>query len=223
MTELDRNKKLAISGEVNYKIRNSIAMPVTVMIYEISGVGVKFVTSETLEPETLLEMELRVTETSDPISAIGKVVDQKIGQSKFLLNTEVEFTEIDAKYESRLLHFINNFADDIKVKRTMPRCSMMTNVYYSHLSDAANQGTCISADICMIGMKLYISEDMPVGTKIRLTFTMPDKYAPPVAVIGEVVWKKKEPQKMIGLKFVGFEEYAEERIYNYIKRTLEKF
>ncbi len=222
MSELDRNKKLPISGEVNYKIKDSMTMPVTVMIYEISGVGVNFVTSEQLPAGTLLELEMTVTENSDPISAVGRVNKQEVGQSKFLLNTEVVFAGIDPKYESRLLHFINNFAEDIKVKRTMPRCSMMTNVYFSYLSDAAKQGTCISADISMIGMKLYLAEEMPVGTKLRMTFTLPDKYAPPVAVIGEVAWKKKEPQKMLGLKFVGFEEYAEERIYNYIKRTLEK-
>ncbi len=221
MTQEKKSKILKISGEVIYKIHGSVASPISVMVRELRNDGLKFITTEKLEEKTVLDLAIKVTEGSDPINAVGTVVWQGHGNSKFLLDTTIEFTEISPKEESRLLNFITHSAENIKAGRCHVRCPMEANIKYSLVTDPSTESSGQAVDIGILGMQLYIQEDVPCNVDLRVVFDLP-RGRGTIDVMGTVVWKGPATGDIypIGLKFNEIENRDKQRILRYINYTI---
>jgi len=221
MNSEKKSKILKISGEVIYKKHGGVVPPVSVMIRELRNDGLKFVTTEILEEKTVLDLAIKVTQDSDPINVVGTVVWQGHSSSKFLLDTKIEFTEISAKEKSRLLNFITHSAEHIKAGRCHVRCPMDVNVRYFIAADPSTESNCQAVDIGILGMQLYILEDIPTNAELRIIFDLP-RGRGTIDIIGTVVWKGPSTGDIypIGLKFTKIESRDKQRILRYINYTI---
>lgn len=219
----DERKSLKVSGETTYKLENSISPPVSVMLQEIGVNGIKFVTTEKLDKDLVLELMIKVSDGSDPIPAQGKVVWQGLGSSKFLLETDIEFTRIDHKDSSRIVNFINNSVKNIKASRLNVRCPMTVETVYSLFVSPDVKKKCESADIGVEGMKLMFEEDIEVGDDLKISFDLPRGWGV-VTVGATVAWKGKQMNGMtpIGVRFIEIQNQAKKRILHYVDYTLSQ-
>jgi PilZ domain len=221
MSEEKKSKILKISGEVIYKVQGSVGSPVSVMVRELRNDGLKFVTTENLEEKTVLDLAIKVSEDSDPINAVGTVIWQGYGSSKFLLDTKVEFTEISAKEESRLLNFITHSAEHIKAGRCHVRCPMDVNVHYAKVSNPEEELIGQAVDIGILGMQLYVKQDIPNNVDLKVCFDLP-RGRGTINSVGTVVWKGPQTSDVypIGIKFTEIENRDKQRILRYINHTI---
>ena len=219
----EEKKSLKISCETIYKIEGSISPPVSVMLSEIGVKGIKFVTTEILRTDLMLELMIKVSDGSDPILAQGKVVWQGHGSSKFLLDTDIEFTIIESKEESRISNFINNSLKNIKVSRLNVRCPMCVETLYSLFITPNEEKTCESGDIAVEGMKLFFKENLEIGVDMKVKFDLPRGWGT-VTVSATVAWKGKQMNGIIpiGVKFLDIQNQAKKRILHYIDFTLSQ-
>ncbi|MCK4994523.1 MAG: PilZ domain-containing protein [Candidatus Omnitrophica bacterium] len=221
MTE--ERKSLKVSGETTYKVEGSILPPVSVMLCEIGVKGIKFVTTEKLQTNVVLDLMIKVSDGSDPIPAQGRVVWQGHGASKFLLDTDIEFTRIESKEESRIASFITNSVENIKVLRLNIRCPMTVETGYSLFVTPDVEKKCESGDIGVEGMKLFLEEKVELGSDMKIRFNLPRGWGA-VTVSATVVWKGKQMDRMIpvGVKFLDIQNQAKKRILHYIDYTLSQ-
>jgi c-di-GMP-binding flagellar brake protein YcgR len=222
MSEQKKSKILKISGEVIYKLQGSLMPPVSVMVRELRNDGLKFITTEHLDEKTILDLAIRVTEDSDPINAVGTVVWQGHGTSKFLLDTTIEFTEISPKEESRLLNFITHSAEHIKAGRCHVRCPMEVSVQYSNVDESLPlERTGQAVDIGILGMQLYVNHEIPNNATLKARFELP-RGRGNINIVGTVVWKGPQTGDIypIGIKFTEIENRDKQRILRYINYTI---
>ena len=219
----EERKSLKVSGETTYKVEDSISPPISVMLREIGVKGIKFVTTEKLENDLVLELMIKVSDGSDSIPALGKVVWQGHGASKFLLDTDIEFTRIDQKDESRIVNFINSSVKNIKTSRLNLRCPMSVETTYSLFVTPDIQKKCESGDIGVEGMKLLVEENIKVGSDMKISFDLPRGWGV-VTVSATVVWKGKQMGGIIpiGVKFIDIQNQAKKRILHHVDYTLSQ-
>ncbi|MBU4305430.1 MAG: PilZ domain-containing protein [Candidatus Omnitrophica bacterium] len=222
MAEQQKNKTLTISGEATCKIQGSIGPPVSVLVREISVVGVKFVTTQKIPPNTPLEMSIRVTDDSDAIIVTGKVAWQADDEtSRFLVDTYVVFTDLSAKNEGRLLNYITRSADSIKADRLHVRAPMISLVRYAKADSPDKKNDAFSGDIGVEGMKLFTNEDIPIDVELNVSFNLPHGRGM-VSTRAKVVWIDKTSKGVspIGIKFLDIQANDQKRILRYINYTL---
>lgn len=219
----EERKSLKVSGETTYQVKGGISPPVSVMLSEIGVESIKFVTTEKLQNDLVLELMIKVSDGSDQIPAQGKVVWQGHGSSKFLLDTDIIFTHIDAKDKSRIANFINNSVKNIKVSRLNVRCPMTVETTYSLFVTPDVQKKCESGDIGVQGMKLSVEENIEIGSDMKIRFDLPRGWGV-VTVSANVVWKGKQMDSIIpiGVKFIDIQNQAKKRILHYIDYTLSQ-
>ncbi|MFH1093560.1 MAG: PilZ domain-containing protein [Candidatus Omnitrophota bacterium] len=220
----EERKSLKVSGETTYKVEGSISPPVSVMLHEVGVKGIRFVTTEKLQNNLALELMIKVSNGSDPIPAKGKVIWQGHGSSKFLLDTDIEFTHIDANDESRIANFINNSIKNIKVSRLNVRCPMTVETIYSMFVAPDVKKKCESGDVGIEGMKLLLEENVEVGSDMKISFDLPRGWGI-VTVSATVAWKGKQMDGItpIGVKFIDIQNQAKKRILHYIDYTLSQY
>ena len=221
MDDSNKSTRLTSSGEATYHVKGGIQPPVTVLVREVSTKGVKFVTTEVLPPDTALELMIKVSSGSDAVSAIGKVIWQGHSYSKFLLDTAVEFVNLDPKTESRLMNYILSAVENIRVDRMHVRCPMITDVRYSLFNDRANKKEGISGDIGVAGMKLFVRENIVKDTEMDITFDLPNGRGH-IAVRGKLVWKGQTLNGItpVGVYFSGIDQREKQTILRFVNYTL---
>ncbi|MBU0634669.1 MAG: PilZ domain-containing protein [Candidatus Omnitrophica bacterium] len=221
MSKDKSSTRLPLSCEANYKILGDFAPPKTVSVTEISESGFKFITTQEIPRDRALEVAIKVTETSHPLMATGKVLWQKNISSKYLLDTCVEFIRITPQHKSRLISYINNFAEHIKFKRDAVRCSMMTEVRYTVLDGTNKTMTCLSGDVGIKGLKLHAEEQIDVNTNVQVVFGLPGEKGF-IQAKGRIVWKQEEQGRIlaIGVEFADIKNEDKERILQFINSRL---
>lgn len=212
---------LTISGEADYYIKGGFGKPVTVLVQEISKTGLRFITVEKLNEGEELDLTIRVTETAKPIFAVGEVLWQKDLASRFLKDTCVKFTDINKENESLLLKLIYQFTQSKGLKREHIRCPLITDVIYSNLNELGKQKRCISGDICVEGMRLFIEEDLRIDTLLSLKFALPDD-SEMISARGIIVWRKEDLSKMVGVRFKNLEETYREKIISFVTKKISE-
>ncbi|MCG2711018.1 MAG: PilZ domain-containing protein [Candidatus Omnitrophica bacterium] len=219
----EERESLKVSGEATYMVEGSISPPVSVMLSEIGVNGIKFVTTEKLQNNLVLDMMIKVSDDSDPIPAKGKVVWQGQGLSRFLLDTNIEFTRIDPKGKSRIASFINDSVKNIKAGRLNVRCPMTVETTYRLFVTPYVQKRCESGDIGLEGMRLLVEENIEVGSDMKIRFDLPHGWGV-VTVSATVAWKGKPMDRIIpiGVKFIDIQNEAKKRILHYIDYTLSQ-
>jgi type IV pilus assembly protein PilZ len=68
---------------------------------------------------------------------------------------------------------------------------------------------------------LYLDQTipLPIGSKVKLRFSLPDETAP-ITVSGQIVSINSRERLGMGVKFVDIDRGVQERIGNYIERSL---
>ena len=222
MEEKMTRASLSISGEATYKLSGSPIAPVDVIVREISKTGLKFVTSNPLEPGTKIELIIKITSISEPINAAAQVLWQRKLSSKFLLDTSVEFIRIDDKNTNRLVQYIYEYAASSVISREYVRCSLITEVIFFDLKDENTKIKCLSADIGVKGMKLLVSEMIDVETHLMLNFNLPDDDPDRLTLKGKVVWAKKGSNNVLGVRFERLSEKELNRIIWFVESKLSQ-
>lgn len=207
---------ISISGEATYKISGLPLAPVDVIVREISKDGLKFVTSSTLEPDTQIELNIKITSIVDPIHATARVLWQRKLSSKFLLDTSVEFIKIDDESTNKLVKYIYEYAASSVISREFLRVSLITDVTFYDLSNENIKVKCLSADIGVKGMKLIVAEMTAVDTYLMLKFNLPDDL-PELSLKGKVVWAKEGADNVLGIRFDKLEDEVLNRVIKYVE------
>ena len=94
-----------------------------------------------------------------------------------------------------------------KDRRKYPRVSMDLPLEYLAKCDSRARGG-IVMDASETGLLIYSTEDIPIGTNLKIAVLFPKQYElANFEVVGEIIWKKVnlEPRKktyQYGLKFV---------------------
>ncbi|MFH2136885.1 MAG: PilZ domain-containing protein [Candidatus Omnitrophota bacterium] len=220
MRERRTRVELPVSGEVNYRIKDSFKPPVCVLINEISETGLKFISTDIIVKDTILELTIKLADTLEPIPAIGKVIWQRSGASKFLYDTCIKFVSIDSDKERELLRYISQVAKTMMMNRSHVRCTLVTDVIFKILGRPENLN-CISGDIGILGMKLLTKEEINVNSTLKLSFVFPDD-GERLYFNGRVMWKGRPRDQVyaVGVKFVELDEHCKEKILKYIKSKL---
>lgn len=220
MREKRDRVSLPISGEANYKIQGAINPPITVLVREISGTGLRFITTEPLANGTLLNLTIKITNAFDPMPAVGKVLWQRKISSKYLLDTCVKFVSIEADKEAKLVQYIRQFAKTFSIGRENIRCPLITDVRYNLVHNPEIENNCVSGDIGVLGIKLFVKGKLDINTNLKMAFELPDGQGL-VMSLGRIVWTSQQSNEVfcVGLKFIELKEQDKERIYNYIINT----
>lgn len=222
MEERRSRISLSISGEATYKTVDSSFPPVDVMVSEISKTGLRFITSELLEPRTLIDITINITSISDPIKAVAHVLWQRKLSSRFLLDTAAKFIKINNENSNRLIKYIYEYAASSVISREYVRCSLITEIDCINIGEHGEKRKCLSADIGVKGMKLFV-DDMPeVGREMLLTFKLPDRHSEELALKGKVVWCRKGAVNVCGLRFEDLSDRDLKRIISYVESKLSK-
>ena len=106
----------------------------------------------------------------------------------------------------------------MKERRKYVRFPLVTSITYTI---AGKKDCCLSRNISGEGINLYLEEEMKIGDKVTLKFSLPLD-AELIEAEGEVIWINKhgERGKEIGVKFVGMSQGNIDRIDRYITRCL---
>jgi len=208
---------LKISGEAAYKIKGQAALPVDVIINEISKDWIKFVTSKVLKPDALLELTINITSISEPIFAEGKVLWQRRLSTRFLLDTCVKFKKITNENSRKLVHYIYEHAKTSIASREHLRYPFVTEVKYSLLNSKEKIEQCESIDIGLKGMRLLLDKDMDLNSRLLLNFKLTDYGDSNLTLRARIVWDRAEPLHMIGVEFEDINKEDTEKIVNFIK------
>ncbi len=213
---------LSVSGEATYKIIGYPALPVDVIVSEISKSGLKFVASNTIEPGTQLELTIKITSVSDPIHAVAKVLWQRKLSSRFLLDTCVKFVKVNDENSNKLVKYIYEYAASSVRSREFLRCSLITEVEFFNLCNENSKDKCLSADIGVKGMKLLVGDVLNVGSEIMLKFNLPDNNPQVLNLKGTVSWARKGVNNILGVSFEKLSESDYNRIVGYIEGRLSQ-
>ncbi|MFH1093559.1 MAG: PilZ domain-containing protein [Candidatus Omnitrophota bacterium] len=211
---------LSVSGEATYKISGSAFPPVDVIVSEISKSGLKFITSNIINPETLIELTIKITSISEPIQAVAQVLWQRKLSSRFLLDTSAKFIKINEGNSKRLVKYIYEYAASSVISREYVRCSLITEVNFFDFNDKDIKGTCLSTDIGVKGMKLLVEDMIDVGRELMLTFNLPDDNLQFFKLKGKVVWVRKGANNVLGVRFEKLSEIDLNRIIRYVEAKL---
>ncbi|MCM8813955.1 MAG: PilZ domain-containing protein [Candidatus Omnitrophica bacterium] len=212
---------MAISGEATYRIAQTLSLPVTVLTREMNRDGLHFVTTEKLNPGTVLELKIKILNMSEPFEVQGKVLWQRKVSSQFLLDTFVEFLGLsDSAAEHKLLAYISRIAEWKTVNREHVRCPMITDVTWK-LPGRPEAHRAASGDIGRAGMKLFLSEDIPQNVPLDFSFAFPGNPAV-CSVAGQVVWKSRGQTNFAGVKFLEVPPALKEIILEYIDKSIKE-
>ncbi len=213
---------ISISGEATYKISGSALAPVDVIVREISKTGLKFVTSTNLEPETKIDLIIKIVSILDPIHAVAKVLWQRKMSSKFILDTNVEFIKIDDENSNRLVKYIYEYAASSVISREYARCSLLSEVSFFDLKEENIKIKCLSADIGVKGMKILVKKSINLDTFLMLNFTLPDDNPEFLSLMGKVVWAQKGSNNVLGVRFEKLSDEDLNRIIRYVELKLSQ-
>jgi len=223
MTEKTPGKRILLSSEATYRLAGGVTPPVSVMVNELSSGGLKFVTTNKLPVGIGMDLNIQITEKSDPINAQAAVVEQIAISSKFLFNTTVEFTEISARDKSRLDSFLTYETENIKMGRAHLRCAMTGPVRCRYVDQPAKIISCFSGDISVLGIKLFVKQQLGVGKEIFIGFELPLRRTE-MQLKGKIVWEKESMGSVwaTGVKFIAISAQDQDHIVRFINYSLNK-
>ena len=109
----------------------------------------------------------------------------------------------------------------MKERRRYVRFPLVTSITYILADKPDKKDCCLSRNISGEGINLYLEENVEVGDKLTLKFSLPLD-AEPIEGEGEVIWINKhgERGKETGVKFVDMPQENIARIDKYITRCL---
>lgn len=220
MKEKRQYVRLDVLAEVEYKIKDSANMSQTVVLKEISFVGIRMLTSDTLAPETVLELNLKIPQTQHVLHAEGRVVWQR-KITKYLIDTGIKFTRISNEDKERLSEYIKKTAGRIEEKREFVRCVLNAQVKYRLKTHPETEKICLSADISGVGLKVIQNEKLEKDVELEVWFNLPND-PEQIFAKGIVAWCRQTVEILyeVGIEFTRIKEQDRDKICSYVKKIL---
>jgi c-di-GMP-binding flagellar brake protein YcgR len=191
-----------------------------VLVQDISVSGVRFISSEHLANNTLLEFSLTIPDIPLPVTALGKVMWQKRFSESFY-DTGIEFTEINPQLRETLSKYIKSALGRVEEHREFVRANLSTMIAYRCLNNLDEEKRCISVDISPSGLKVFMKEGLETGTCLALCFTLPDE-PQAIKAEGKIIWVRAREEQFseAGIEFTQLNDEFSESINAYVKKTL---
>jgi hypothetical protein len=112
MGERDRRQVVRLQTKlVTFVKRLATGKVKRVLTKDIGGIGICIVSDERYEPETVLEVELKLPDNTQPITFKGVVVwsrvveEPKQSYKPLVAEAGIKFTEIDAKQRALIMQY----------------------------------------------------------------------------------------------------------------------
>ena len=109
----------------------------------------------------------------------------------------------------------------MRERRKYVRFPLVANVKYSHLNKPEEEKECLSIDLSAVGIKLCLKKALPIGERLKVSFTLPVD-STPILVEGRVSWtiERGSDKTEVGIEFMKISDEDREKIINYVKRCL---
>ena len=163
----------------------------------------------------------------DLFAAMGRTLAESASIPVVITAPEKVLFEV-AAFEDRGIHVISEDKEPEELRKSLRR--LLGHVQRAHprfivrMAVAVGAGSvlraCQSEDISLSGMLVRTSEEFPIGSQVRLEFSLTDD-AEPIACQAEVVrYTEPDLEKVrgMGVNFLGFEEDGRERLEEFLTR-----
>ncbi|MFH1061703.1 MAG: PilZ domain-containing protein [Candidatus Omnitrophota bacterium] len=212
-------------SEENHKLESNA------LVTEMSNSGLKFINTELIPKNTILELKIILDSKSPPILAQTRVLWQR-QVSSILLNsqtgkgcvydTAVVFTNFAPGDKQILADYMHHFTEKIASNRAHLRFPLVLDAKVS-LADInkKQEYDCVIGDIGVQGVKLFIQADIALNTKIYVRFELPDAFGC-LNLLGIIVRKIKTNQNVwaLGIEFSKISIEEKETILDFISSRL---
>ncbi len=213
--------RLDVDAHMMYKIKGKNDSACRMSLEDVSSNGVRVISNKLLQNSDLLELTLEIPGIDGVIRAQGRVAWQR-QVTMDLLDTGIEFTQINDIDKKKLVDFIEGSTGRDVERREYVRCPLNTGVRYLVVSDPEVERDCVSVDVCVLGLKIMAKEKLEKGTQLRIMFSLPDEKDQIVAKCTVVAWVKQGGENFFetGIEFLEISAENKDRINRYIQKTL---
>ncbi|MBU4304092.1 MAG: PilZ domain-containing protein [Candidatus Omnitrophica bacterium] len=213
--------RLAVDATVSYKLQDSGNSPAVAELQDISISGVRMVGDKPLVKGALLDIVLRIPGLKEEIKVKGVLKWQRnLGMQ--IYDTGVEFTQIDDSGKALIVEFIKGNVGMVEDRREFVRCKLNAVIGYRLYDDLSSEVKyCESVDVSASGLKLVIKEEMEKGTKLRVSFKLPDEDGEIIALCTIVAWSqaKTDGAHEAGIEFLEISPEDQIKVGKYVKRN----
>jgi len=170
----------------------------------------------------VLKLKLLIPEVDGEITALGRVVWQR-ELTMDLLDTGIEFTEIDEQNNKKLLDFIKHTTGRTIERREYVRCDLKTKIKYSLMSSPEMESDCQGL-MCVLGLKIMANEKLEKGTQLCIAFNLPEVESEIIVKCTVVAWVRQGEKDLFetGIEFLEISKEDKDKISSYIKNMLSK-
>ncbi len=215
--------RLNVDAHVVYTVKGKEALQDIVTLDDISIGGIRVISNISLQNSDVLELTLRISGVEGDIVALGRVVWQR-QVTMDVLDTGIDFTEIDEPNKKKLLDLIESAVGKTIERRDYVRCDLAAGIKYSLITNPEIINNCLSVDVCEVGLKIMAKEKLEKGTQLRIVFNLPAEGNEIAAKCTVVAWVKQGEKDLfeIGVEFLEIGEEDKGKISNYIQNMLSK-
>lgn len=213
--------RLNVDAHATYTIQGKDTKEEMVTLEDVSSEGIRVISNVLVKNSDILNLTLRIPGIDGEISALGKVIWQR-KISIDLLDTGIDFTQIDEQNKKKLIDFIEQSTGRNVERREYVRCNLETGIQYSLMDEPTIGNNCLSVDICVFGLKIMAREKLEKGTHLRIAFNLPDEQDEIVAKCTVVAWVKQGEKDLFetGIEFLEISDMDKAKISKYIQETL---
>ncbi|MGA1868078.1 MAG: PilZ domain-containing protein [bacterium] len=205
-----------ISSHVDYKVTGMFKKGNMVPLEDISAAGIKVITNEALQLDTLLKLGIQIQNISKQIFAEGRVTWQK-KHEKNLFETGIKFTQISEEDKTELMKYIKSEGGRLGEYREFIRCPLEREMKYVFIDNPANEKTCLCNNISRTGLNVILKEKIGEKIPLRLSFYLTEG-STLIKANGEIVWEDEHKEGYIraGIEFTKISEHDKNKISQYI-------
>ncbi|MBU1044754.1 MAG: PilZ domain-containing protein [Candidatus Omnitrophica bacterium] len=225
---------LTAATDVFYKItQDNSKHESNALVTEVSSSGLKFVNTELILPNTILDLKIILDHHTAPLLAQARVLWQRQANSillnvhtgkGYLHNTAVVFTDFSEQDKINLNSYIQKFSQTIACNRAHLRWPLVLDAeFYLLNKDKNRKYDCVIGDIGIEGVKLFSNIDIPLNSIIKLIFSLPDAFGS-FNIRGTIVRKVETKHNIwaLGIEFSGIKIQEKEIIIDFISSRLGK-
>lgn len=205
--------------EADYKIAGDSNLAKKAPVENLSFGGIQLAAAEALQNGTLLELNLNIPNYNKKLSFTGKVVWQLHNKENTFL-TGINFTQISPEDKNILSEFILKSTGKVEERRRFLRNAISLEVKYAFLENPLLEYTCLSSNISAGGMKLHTKEKILIGSKLKLSFKLPNDDNPTCPEV-IVLWIKKKEDDVFetGVVFTRLDPLDRNKLIQYSKNN----
>ncbi len=203
------------------------------IVTEISSLGLKFVNTELIPPNTILDLKMILDKKAELVLVKARVLWQRQANSillnvhtgkGYLHNTAVVFTNIASDDKRILDDYMHGFSQTVAINRAHLRWPLVLDAKFSIVDrPKSKDNDCVIGDIGIEGVKLFTKAKLDLNAKISLEFALSDAYGD--FKLKGIVVRKVETKNSIwalGIEFSDIPIEDKEVILDFISSCLRK-